>query len=255
MNNLATFTPLVITVETIQMLSKEEKYSDLLSLYMAYVEITTWQNNNSIKATREFMMKRLGWGNIKFNNAKAKLTELNLVENIERKDKEGKITGHYVLVKHIIKPQGGFHHQVDSSTTNANDLQESANDSKISSTSAKKSKYSDKQKSNIKQVYIAWLHYMVLSPEQRLIDEPDSRKALIQAAATRCKLTDTRKTKINARVASMGLETVVTAIAGLSQSDWHRGENDSKWIAKLEWLCEKDEKIEEWANKYEGDSR
>lgn len=128
------FTPITVTVETLQILSKETNYANLLALYMACVEITTWQKNNSIKASRNFMMKRLNWGENRLSKAKARLVELGLLENVRRTKKDGTVEGHYVLVKHVIhtplKPSAGFEHGVDSEGTSANDLQLNANDSK-----------------------------------------------------------------------------------------------------------------------------
>lgn len=128
------FTPITVTVETLQILSKETNYANLLALYMACVEITTWQKNNSIKASRNFMMKRLNWGEDRLSKAKARLVELSLLENVRRTKEDGTVEGHYVLVKHVIhtplKPSAGFEHGVDSGGTNANDLQLNANDSK-----------------------------------------------------------------------------------------------------------------------------
>jgi hypothetical protein len=132
MNPTASFTPVTITVETLQVLSKQDKYADLLALYMAYVEITVWQANSSIKATKTFMMKRLHWGEDRLVGAKGKLVELSLIESIVRKDDKGKLSGHYVLVKHIIqsplKPSAGFHLAQVSEGTSANDYKESANE-------------------------------------------------------------------------------------------------------------------------------
>lgn len=134
MQNTVSFTPVTVTVETLQVLAKEKNYANLLALYMACVEITTWQKNNSIKASMSFMEKRLHWGEARLRSTKAQLVELGLLENIVRKDDVGKVTGHYVLVKHIIHPPSesstGKSQGVVSEGTSANDLQLSANDIK-----------------------------------------------------------------------------------------------------------------------------
>lgn len=115
-----------------------------------------------------------------------------------------------------------------------------------------KTKYSPDELTNIKKVYVAWLKLMVLTPEQRSLTDTELRSTALKAASNRCRLTDQRKVKINARVRSLGLEQTMRAVAGLSESDWHRGENDNNWTASLEWLMKSDEKVEEWANKFGG---
>lgn len=112
-------------------------------------------------------------------------------------------------------------------------------------------KYTSEQLTNIKKVYLTWLKVMVVDPAVRFHGTDDDRRAALEAAIKRTKLTDLRRTKINARIQSMGLEAVIQAVMGLSQSDFHRGENDRNWKANLEWLCKSDEKIEEWSNKYQ----
>lgn len=130
------FTPITITAETLQILAKEKNYADLIALYMAYVEITTWQNGNNIKATNSFMMKRLHWGEIRFTNAKKTLVDMSLVEAFQRKNDKGQTVGHYVLIKHVIqnplKPQPPEIKGMDEEGTSTNDLQLSTNDSKSS---------------------------------------------------------------------------------------------------------------------------
>lgn len=115
-----------------------------------------------------------------------------------------------------------------------------------------KEKYTSEQLTNIKKVYIAWLKFMVVDPAVRFHGSDDDRSVALQAALTRTKLTELRKTKVNARLNSLGLAQVLKAINTLSESDFHRGDNDRNWTASLEWLCGSDEKIEEWANKYKG---
>lgn len=139
MSKSESFTPVTVTVETLQVLSKQPHYADLLALYMACVEITTWQKNNSIKASKGFMMERLHWGETKLLRTKKSLVKLGLLQNKTTKDNKGLITGHYVLVKHIVStthqtPGAGLDHALDFEGTSANDLQLSANNSKLSAT-------------------------------------------------------------------------------------------------------------------------
>jgi hypothetical protein len=240
-----TFQAVVVTAETLQILSKQNKYPELLALYMAYVEITTWQANNSVKATTDFMSKRLKWSDKKIQSLKKTLINLTLIEDVVRKDDKGKITGYYILVKHVTNPPSGFDHPLDSSPTNANDFQLSAKDTK----------FTPEMIEQIEKIYDVWLKLMVVDPAIRAHGTTDERRDALTKARNRTRLTDKRKAHIAARLRTFGPITegarhpVLSAIINISKSDFHRGENDSNWSASLEWLCKNDEKIEEWANK------
>ena len=99
----ATFTPITVTAETLTRITKEKKCGDLLALYMACVEITTWQGGNNIRATNSFLMKRLSWGEKRLTDSKKKLIEMDLLEPRTKKNKDGTIAGYYLLVKHVIQ--------------------------------------------------------------------------------------------------------------------------------------------------------
>lgn len=113
----AQFTPVTITAETLQILYKQPNAMRLITLYMAYVEISTWQSNNSVKATTSFMAKRLGWTTKSVQSAKKRLKELGLIEDVRRTDDNHKVIGYFVLVKFVIKndekPVGGLSEGVD----------------------------------------------------------------------------------------------------------------------------------------------
>ena len=127
-SNTVAFTPVTITAETLTRITKEKKCGDLLALYMACVEITTWQGGNSIKATRSFMMKRLSWGEDRLSYAKQKLIEMDLLEPRTRKNSDGTVAGHYLLVKHVI--QNNQNPALDSEGTSTNELNRSTNEVK-----------------------------------------------------------------------------------------------------------------------------
>lgn len=244
----AQFSPVIVTVETLQILSKQEKYADLLALYMAYVEMTTRQDNNSVWATTRFMSNRLHWNKDKITRVKKKLVSLSLVEDVIRKDEKGKITGHYILVKHVIKPDTGFEYPLDSEGQNAYDSKVSANDSKISM--SKDPKYSPEQLEDIEFIYKLWLVEMVVDPDVRSSTDFKLRHDAYLQAMKHTKLTPLRKTKIASRLADAGRPMIAKAIKNIAKSEFHRnGTEDSKWTAKLEWLCKSYEKVEEWSNK------
>ena len=94
---------------------------------------------------------------------------------------------------------------------------------------------------------------MVADPASAFSSNPEQRRDALLLARKRTKLTDKRKTKIHARIKSMGLEIVLKSVVAISKSDFHRGDNDRNWKADLEWLMENDEKVEKWANQYGSD--
>jgi DNA-binding Lrp family transcriptional regulator len=118
----------------------------------------------------------------------------------------------------------------------------------------KKENYSSEMLENIEKVYDAWLKLMVVDLDVRRSGSIDEKRSALAAARNRTRLTDTRKAKIAARLKSMGLERVVAAVKQISTSEFHRDGIQSDgtkgtFVASLEWLCAKDERIEIWANK------
>ena len=243
MNNdqqIAILHPVVVTAETLQILSKQEKYSDLLALYMAYVEVTTWQHDNSVKAATRFMSNRLHWNKDKITRTKKILASLGLVEDVVRKDQQGKVTGHYILVKHVTKPEGGFEGGVDLEGQSANDFHLSANN---------KSDLTEERKDEIKKIYKLWLIYMIVDPATRLHGTPDERSDALEAATKSYRFTPKRRDAIIRRLDDAGYEMLVRAIRNISKSDFHRGDNDRGWKADLaDFLCRSYEQVEKFAN-------
>lgn len=238
---VASFQPVVVTAETLQILSKQEKYPDLLALYMAYVEITTWQHDNSVKAATRFMSARLHWNKDKITRTKKVLVGLGLVEDVTRKDEQGKVTGHYILVKHVTKPEGGFEGGVDLEGQSANDFQPSANDIT--------SKLTEERKDEISKIYRLWLIHMVIDPATRFHGTQEERDSSLEAAIKRYKLTPKRRDAIIRRLDDAGYEMLVRAIRNIGKSDFHRGDNDRGWKADLaDFLCRSYEQVEKFAN-------
>lgn len=98
---VAKFTPIGVTFETIDLLTRD-KQMDALALYMAYAAIAEWQKTNAIKATKNFMLERTGWSKQRYERAKRELVDRGLIENVRRTDKDGKTEGWYVSVNHIV---------------------------------------------------------------------------------------------------------------------------------------------------------
>lgn len=197
METTATIEPVSVTRSTLHLLAQQENYAELLALYMAFVEVASWQKNNSIKATKSFMLNRLKWGGTKYSERKAKLIELGLIENITKKEPgTNKIKSHYVLVKHMVnidshlhsQPEGGFHHQVDNSATSANDLNISANNINKNTSSYKKSNE------------LISLVNRVIGRQFRTLPAKGSKKTL----------------------ETFSLEEIEQALVALKNHDWHR---------------------------------
>ena len=112
---------------------------DAFTLYHFYCYCAAWQLTNKVRATDSFAMKGLHWGRDRFRNAKNLLLKEKLIEPVKRRNKNGKIVGHYVYI-HFLNgfttggqnPHSGFGHRVENGTTNAYDKKISALDKKDS---------------------------------------------------------------------------------------------------------------------------
>lgn len=99
------------------------------------------------------------------------------------------------------------------------------------------------------KLYMGWLIEMVIGNTVWLATPEDSRDSLLGSAAKQTKLTPKRSQKISSRLKDSGYEACKRALVKLAASDFHRGENDRKWKATVEWLFHSQERIEEWANR------
>ena len=92
---------IIISVPTIKkLLSYGEEGRDALLLYSFYYYTAKWQKTNQPKATPNFCMKGLHWGEKRFGKADKLLRDLNLVEKKPNRVK-GRITGWYVKINYI----------------------------------------------------------------------------------------------------------------------------------------------------------
>ena len=106
-----------------------------------------------------------------------------------------------------------------------------------------------KNRENIDRLYKGWLIEMVIGSRKWLEADADSRASLLDGAKAKCRLTPKREGKLAARLDSLGIELCAKAIKKIGQSDFHKGDNDRKWKATIEWLFSTDEKVEEFANR------
>ena len=125
--------PIVIHKSIIDKFLKKDKPGDLIALYLFYYYTAKWQKTNQPKATTGYSATGLKWTENRIRKAKQQLIEIGLIEDIQTKDNQNKVTGHYIKVKFIwsqnkteeIKshpndfPQGGFDHSVEKNNPNA----------------------------------------------------------------------------------------------------------------------------------------
>lgn len=186
-------------------------------------------------ASNATIAKNIGATNAKsVGNAIAKLAEAGYVqaEYNEQNDRIALIP----LIDYSVNPPsndgGGVHQMMPHNKNNK-----------------KESKIIKKFRDDIDRLYKGWLIEMVIGSGVWLRADADSRGSLLDGAKTRCRLTERREGKLAARLDSLGIELCAKAIKKIGQSDFHKGDNDRKWKATIEWLFSTDEKVEEFANR------
>jgi len=115
-------------------------------------------------------------------------------------------------------------------------------------------KLSSEMVENVEKLYKGWLIEMVIGIQAWMVANEQDRISLLETAKTKVRLTDGRKTKMAARLDSLGFEVCAKAIKHIGMSDFHKGLVDgvrkpNAWKATIEWLFNKDEKVEEFANR------
>lgn len=119
--------PLVISKATMDVLLKDEKPSEVISLYLFYYYTAKWQKTNMIKATTQYCANGLNVGVDKIREIKKRLFNLNLIEDIVQRSDDGKVIGHYIQIHFVIfeknhpleKPDYGFNHPLANEEGNA----------------------------------------------------------------------------------------------------------------------------------------
>lgn len=100
---------------------------DAYILYGFYCYTASWQQEHAIKATTYFVCKALKWGEKRFFEAKGFLKKANIIEDVVRRNSQGKVVGNYILVRKIDIPSTTLIHQYqispvpDTSSTNASE--------------------------------------------------------------------------------------------------------------------------------------
>lgn len=91
----------IVSTLTLHEIFKTKYGADAIALYMFYYYTAKWQKTNQPKATTNFCLKGLGWGEDRFKRAKKILRKCDLIEDVFTKDKEGKISGWYIKIKYL----------------------------------------------------------------------------------------------------------------------------------------------------------
>lgn len=91
---------LIINQETIERLFQEEN-KDTLVLYLFYYKTAKWQKHNPIKASDDYAMKCLHWGDHKLKNIKKRLKEMELIEVEKRFSEKKQVNGWYIRVNYF----------------------------------------------------------------------------------------------------------------------------------------------------------
>lgn len=220
-SSVASFTPITVTAETLGVLAKEDNYAELLCLYMAYVEITSWQHKTSIKATRDFMAQRLRWRPDKVSRVKKKLIELGLVRDLVKKSEEGKVLGHYILVQYVVK-----NHLLSIGATGLEEQHV------LGATNTSKQQGNTSKQKGSEELYV------VFEELKRIL-----------GTSGKYTLTDTRRSHLKKRLSEFTKEELYTAARKLSVDEWCSGENPrGKKYAYPHFLIRSQDKVEEWLN-------
>lgn len=93
--------PIVLSKALLDTFLKQDKPSELISLYTFYYYTAKWQQTNQPKATTGYVAEGLKWGRDKVIKYKKQLIELGLIEDIQNRDESGKLIGHYIHVNFL----------------------------------------------------------------------------------------------------------------------------------------------------------
>lgn len=93
--------PIVISKGLIDLLLREDHYSDLIGLYTFYYYTAKWQRTNQVRAVTGYVAKALNWTEERVQKRKNSLRSLGLIEDIRTRTNGGKMGKNYIRVKFI----------------------------------------------------------------------------------------------------------------------------------------------------------
>lgn len=110
-------------------------------------------------------------------------------------------------------------------------------------------KYTSEVDNQMQILHRTYVKMFKIDPYKWQEADTEGRKALINAAAARYKLTPARRSKIAARLKDAGFEMCYRALENANRAEWNHGENDSGWKMDLySYLFRNYEMVERWAN-------
>lgn len=95
--------PIVLSKALFDTLLRQPKPTDLIALYSFYYYTAKWQKTNQVKATTNYAAKGLSITIHRIRNAKKRLKELGLVEDVQRRSAGNRIIAHYIKINFIWK--------------------------------------------------------------------------------------------------------------------------------------------------------
>lgn len=94
---------LLVNRNTIRRLVNVKHGADALSLYMFFYYHGKVQGTRQVYALASFCKKGLGWGDFKYQRANRILLDMGFIEKIRKTDKQGKVTGWYTKINHLME--------------------------------------------------------------------------------------------------------------------------------------------------------
>ena len=93
--------PLVFHKALFDRLLQDEKPMEALSLYAFYYYTAKWQKTNQVKATTNYAAKGLKCSADRIRRIKKRLIEYGLIKDVQQRDKNNKVVGHYIQIYFI----------------------------------------------------------------------------------------------------------------------------------------------------------
>lgn len=93
--------PIMFSELISDLLLAQPNFAEILALYYFYYYTSKWQKTNRPKATNNYTAKGLQWSLSKVKKYKMQLINLGLIENVQNRNSDGSIEGHYIKVNFI----------------------------------------------------------------------------------------------------------------------------------------------------------
>jgi len=102
--------PIILSKPLLDLLLKDKKPPEVISLYCFYYYTAKWQKTNQPKASTNYVANGLRWSNDKVREVKQRLRRLRLIKDIQIRNKKGQITAHYIKIN-FLWSHDKVHHQ------------------------------------------------------------------------------------------------------------------------------------------------